>query len=60
MKDRPDCFCDDCMRERLCLAWRQEVAPFTKALGLTAGFSPVRGLCPFYSHPRVKYVIVAL
>lgn len=56
IEHKPDCYCDDCIRERLCLARRQEVAPITKTLGLTSGFSRGRGLCPSCPNQRPKYV----
>jgi hypothetical protein len=57
---RPDCFCDDCIQERLSLKRRQEVAPVTKTLGLTPGFIRGAGLCVSCTRTRTKLGIQAV
>jgi len=55
--NKPDCFCDDCIQRNLGLTLRQEVAPVTKALGLTKEFRRGPGECVSCSRPRTKLVI---
>lgn len=57
---RPECVCDDCICKELHLPRRQEVAPVTKSLGLTAEFVRNSGLCVSCVHPRNKLVIHAV
>jgi hypothetical protein len=53
-------FCDDCITTVLGLARRQEVAPITKALGLTVEFVRQSGSCSRCPRPRTKLVIHAI
>ena len=57
---KPDCFCDDCIQHALGLSRRQEVAPVTITLGLTAAFHRGSGQCALCQHQRTKLVIQAL
>lgn len=59
LEHKPDCFCDDCIQRELSLSRRQEVAPVTKTLGLTAEFVREPGLCIACPHHRTKLVIHA-
>jgi len=58
----PGAFCDDCVRTRLSLPRRQEVAIVTLTLSLCSGFQRIRGTCNAKGHVGVqeKLVIRAL